>query len=66
MLAPVIDSVNHDSRIGTALGFDGLRQEFTLAVDKAYKSGEQVCAYLVYDANNNNTNNINIFSLLGL
>lgn len=43
VLAPVIDSVNHDSKLETSLGFDGLRQEFTLAVDKAFKSGEQVC-----------------------
>lgn len=42
VMAPMIDSVNHVSSLGTEVEFDSLRQRFKLKVQRAFNRGDQV------------------------
>ncbi len=51
VMAPMIDSLNHQSTVPTDLDYDSLRQRFRLSIGEGFKAGEQV--FMSYGAKSN-------------
>jgi hypothetical protein len=46
VILPFMDSLNHDTRVGTNIAFDPTKQTFSVSVDRAFSAGEQ--AFISY------------------